>query len=174
MPHTPHECLTVGLILLFQVGLDVLRRKGTVLRCYSNMAETVTFSEIGMSVAVLEAAYNIDSLMLRYQVKKLRDVPEPVIRQGNCGGAAVGSDAVLGGEVPAAGLIHMLRHRLQAHLCVLTSKSVGSCRTSVLHLILDWMVFVCYASHDLKRTDPAPECLLSTCSSVTEIPEISV
>ncbi len=46
----------------------MLRRKGTVLRCYSNMAETVTFSEIGMSVAVLEAGYNIDSLMLRYQV----------------------------------------------------------------------------------------------------------
>ncbi len=51
-----------------QVGLEVLRRKGTVLRCYANMAETVTFSEIGMSVAVLEAGYNIDSLMLRYQV----------------------------------------------------------------------------------------------------------
>ena len=45
----------------------MLRKKGTVLRCYANMAETVTFSEIGMSVAVLEAGYNIDSLMLRYQ-----------------------------------------------------------------------------------------------------------
>ena len=55
-------------VCLGQVGLEVLRRKGTVLRCYNNMAETVTFSEIGMSVAVLEAGYNIDSLMLRYQV----------------------------------------------------------------------------------------------------------
>ena len=53
-----------------QVGLDVLRKKGTVLRCYANMAETVTFSEIGMSVAVLEAGYNIDSLMLRYQARR--------------------------------------------------------------------------------------------------------
>jgi len=52
----------------------VLRRKGTVLRCYANMAETVTFSEIGMSVAVLEAGYNIDSLMLRYQVPRLATI----------------------------------------------------------------------------------------------------
>lgn len=50
------------------MGLDVLRRKNTVLKCYSNMAETVTYSEIGMSMAILEAGYNIDSLMLRYQV----------------------------------------------------------------------------------------------------------
>ena len=49
----------------------MLRKKGTVLRCYANMAETVTFSEIGMSIAVLEAGYNIDSLMLRYQARKL-------------------------------------------------------------------------------------------------------
>ena len=54
-----------------QVGLDVLRRKGTVLKCYANMAETVTFSEIGMSMAVMEAGYNIDSLMLRYQARDL-------------------------------------------------------------------------------------------------------
>ena len=51
-----------------QVALDVLRRRQTVLKCYSNMAETVTYSEIGMSMAILEAGYNIDSLMLRYQV----------------------------------------------------------------------------------------------------------
>lgn len=50
-----------------QVGLAVLKKKGTVLKCYSNMAETVTYSEIGMSMAIIEAGYNIDSLMLRYQ-----------------------------------------------------------------------------------------------------------
>ena len=50
------------------MGLAVLQKKGTVLKCYSNMAETVTYSEIGMSMAILEAGYNIDTLMLRYQV----------------------------------------------------------------------------------------------------------
>ena len=45
-----------------------MRRKNTVLKCYKDMAETVTYSEIGMSMAMLEAGYNIDSLMLRYQV----------------------------------------------------------------------------------------------------------
>ena len=60
--------LSAALRAWSQVGLEVLRRKGTVLQCYSNMAETVTFSEIGMSLAVLEAGFNIDSLMLRYQV----------------------------------------------------------------------------------------------------------
>ena len=49
--------------------MDVLRRKNTVLKCYSNMAETVSYSEIGMSMAIIEAGFNIDSLMLRYQVK---------------------------------------------------------------------------------------------------------
>lgn len=46
----------------------MLQKKGSVLKCYSNMAETVTYSEIGMSIAIIEAGYNIDSLMLRYQV----------------------------------------------------------------------------------------------------------
>ena len=51
-----------------QVGLDVIKRRGTVLQCHRDMAEMVTLSEIGMSIAVLEAGYNLDCLMLRYQV----------------------------------------------------------------------------------------------------------
>jgi hypothetical protein len=51
-----------------QVGLDVIKRKGSVLQCHKDMAEMVTLSEIGMSKAILEAGYNLDSLMLRYQV----------------------------------------------------------------------------------------------------------
>lgn len=53
---------------MLQVGLDVIRRKGTVLQCHKDMAEMVSLSEIGMSKAILEAGYNLDSLMLRYQV----------------------------------------------------------------------------------------------------------
>lgn len=48
--------------------MDVIKRKGTVLQCHKDMAEMVTLSEIGMSKAILEAGYNLDSLMLRYQV----------------------------------------------------------------------------------------------------------
>ena len=57
---------------MLQVGLDVIRRKGTVLQCHKDMAEMVTLTEIGMSKAILEAGYNLDSLMLRYQVGPCR------------------------------------------------------------------------------------------------------
>lgn len=55
---------TIGM----QEGLDVITRKGSVLQCHKDMAEMVTLSEIGMSKAILEAGYNLDCLMLRYQV----------------------------------------------------------------------------------------------------------
>lgn len=42
--------------------------QGTVFRCWANIAETVIHSEIGSSVAIREAGFNLDSLMLRYQV----------------------------------------------------------------------------------------------------------
>ena len=45
-----------------------MKRKGTVLQCHADMSEMVTLSEIGMSTAILEAGYNLDCLMLRYQV----------------------------------------------------------------------------------------------------------
>lgn len=51
-----------------QAGLDIIKRKGTVLKCHKDMSEMVTLSEIGMSTAILEAGFNLDSLQLRYQV----------------------------------------------------------------------------------------------------------
>lgn len=57
-----------------QAGLDIIKRKGTVLQCHKDMSEMVTLSEIGMSTAILEAGFNLDSLQLRYQVSLiLRD-----------------------------------------------------------------------------------------------------
>lgn len=49
------------------VGMEVLLRKGTVFRCWDNMADTVIYSEIGASEAIVQAGYTFDSLMLRYQ-----------------------------------------------------------------------------------------------------------
>lgn len=60
-------------VAMDQVGLDVIKRKGSVLQCHKDMAEMVTLSEIGMSKAVLEAGYNLDCLMLRYQGVDWRD-----------------------------------------------------------------------------------------------------
>lgn len=50
-------------------GLGVLRASGTVLRCISDKVETVLSSEIGATTAMLAAGYNVDSLMVRYQVR---------------------------------------------------------------------------------------------------------
>ncbi|MCJ1464020.1 hypothetical protein MMC07_002630 [Pseudocyphellaria aurata] len=46
--------------------------KGTVFHCWENMAETVIHSELGASQAIIKAGYNLDSLMLRYQVHMAR------------------------------------------------------------------------------------------------------
>ena len=35
--------------------------------CYENLLDTVWFSEIGASKAILEAGYSLDSLMFMYQ-----------------------------------------------------------------------------------------------------------
>lgn len=42
--------------------------QGTVFHCWENMAETVIHSELGASQAIVKAGFNLDSLMLRYQV----------------------------------------------------------------------------------------------------------
>lgn len=49
-------------------SLQVLRATGTVFRCWASYAQTVAASEMGASQAMLAAGYNIDCLMLRYQV----------------------------------------------------------------------------------------------------------
>lgn len=49
------------------VGLGVLRSNDTIFNCYDEMADVVFHSEQGMSEAILNAGYSIDSLMSRYQ-----------------------------------------------------------------------------------------------------------
>ncbi len=52
-----------------QVGLHVLLDDPAVFRCYDNIHDTIWYSELGASLAILNAGYNLDSLMLRYQVR---------------------------------------------------------------------------------------------------------
>lgn len=56
-----------------QRGLQVIKEHGTVLACHKEMKETVVQSEMGMSRAIIEAGFNLDSLMLRYQGIDWRD-----------------------------------------------------------------------------------------------------
>ena len=44
-----------------------------VFECYSSIHETVWHSELGASLAVLNAGFNIDSLMMRYKGIDWRD-----------------------------------------------------------------------------------------------------
>lgn len=54
-----------------QIGLKLIMQRGTVLACHKEMSEMVVQSEMGMSAAILEGGFNLDSLMLRYQVPPL-------------------------------------------------------------------------------------------------------
>ncbi|KAI8114536.1 hypothetical protein M9434_002658 [Picochlorum sp. BPE23] len=49
------------------VGLNVLRSNNTIFNCYDEMEDVVFHSEQGMSEAILNAGYSMDSLMSRYQ-----------------------------------------------------------------------------------------------------------
>lgn len=51
-----------------RVGMEVLRSTGTVFQCHKDLQDTILHGEIGASRAIMAAGYNIDSLMLRYQV----------------------------------------------------------------------------------------------------------
>lgn len=42
--------------------------QGMVFHCWENIAETVIHSELGASLAIKKAGFNLGSLMLRYQV----------------------------------------------------------------------------------------------------------
>jgi hypothetical protein len=53
---------------LEQEGLQVLLRDGNVFGCHASLADAVWHAEMGASLAILDAGFNIDSLMLRYQV----------------------------------------------------------------------------------------------------------
>lgn len=47
--------------------MKILQQAGNVFSCYEDMWDTIYFSELGSSLAVLNAGYTIDSLMLRYK-----------------------------------------------------------------------------------------------------------
>jgi hypothetical protein len=47
-------------------GLKVLMDDGKVFECYESMQDTIRYSEIGSSRAILQAGYNLDSFMARF------------------------------------------------------------------------------------------------------------
>ncbi|GAX76065.1 hypothetical protein CEUSTIGMA_g3508.t1 [Chlamydomonas eustigma] len=56
-----------------RVGLRLLMRDRTVFHCHQSRWNTIYYSELGSSAAVLAAGYNIDSFMTRYQGVDWRD-----------------------------------------------------------------------------------------------------
>ncbi|KAK9841148.1 hypothetical protein WJX74_000759 [Apatococcus lobatus] len=56
-----------------QTGMAILQGSGSVFSCYETLHDTIYFSELGSSAVILEAGYNIASLMLRYQGIDWRD-----------------------------------------------------------------------------------------------------
>ena len=50
-----------------QVGLQVLVNDRHVFECHRQISDAVYNAEVGSSLAILQAGYSIDSLMLRYQ-----------------------------------------------------------------------------------------------------------
>eukprot|EP00891_Asterochloris_glomerata_P004976 jgi/Astpho2/4976/fgenesh1_pg.00070_%23_29_t len=71
MAPTPH--VQTYVVATDQVGLKVLRDKGTVFKCHDDMAQLVMQSELGASRAILDAGYNLDCLLIRYQGLDWRD-----------------------------------------------------------------------------------------------------
>lgn len=53
--------------MCLQEGLRILQEDGLVFKCYECLHDTVWNSELGSSVAIFQAGYTIDSLMLKYQ-----------------------------------------------------------------------------------------------------------
>lgn len=56
-----------------QVGMKLWLDDGNVFGCYSEKLETIFHSELGASLAILKAGYNLDSFMARYQGVDWRD-----------------------------------------------------------------------------------------------------
>ena len=69
-----------------QVGLKVLLDDEHVFNCSDNIHDAVYYSELGSSLAIFNASYTIDSLMLRYQDIDWRD-----IRNAECNAGSVAS-----------------------------------------------------------------------------------
>ncbi|MEW5312893.1 MAG: hypothetical protein WDW38_004491 [Sanguina aurantia] len=56
-----------------RVGLQVLIDDGKVFHCHNNRWNTIYYSELGSSNAILDAGYNLDCFMARYQGVNWRD-----------------------------------------------------------------------------------------------------
>ncbi|KAK9810073.1 hypothetical protein WJX72_004380 [[Myrmecia] bisecta] len=56
-----------------QKGLEVMLSHGQIFSCYDSLHDTIYYSELGASLAILDAGFNIDSLMIRYQGIDWRD-----------------------------------------------------------------------------------------------------
>ncbi|KAK9787128.1 hypothetical protein WJX73_004056 [Symbiochloris irregularis] len=63
--HNPH--VQSYFMATDQVGLKILQSAQNVFKCYEEMWDTIYYSEVGSSLAILNAGYTIDSLMLRYK-----------------------------------------------------------------------------------------------------------
>ena len=59
------ERLQSYLVATDQVGLDLLLQDSQVFACFENMHDTIYHSELGSSKLILDAGFNIDSLMVR-------------------------------------------------------------------------------------------------------------
>ena len=61
------QCCSKQPLLAVQVGFGIMYRNGNVFKCHTDMWDTIFHAELGSSWTVLQAGYNIDSFMMRYQ-----------------------------------------------------------------------------------------------------------
>jgi hypothetical protein len=59
--------------LALQVGLQLLISDRRVFACHKDRWDTIYYSELGSSKAILDGGYNIGCMMLRYQGVDWRD-----------------------------------------------------------------------------------------------------
>ncbi|GFR43780.1 hypothetical protein Agub_g4894 [Astrephomene gubernaculifera] len=69
--HNPHVQSYV--VATDQVGLQVLLDDGRVFHCHNTRWNTIYYSELGSSTAILRAGFNLDCLMTKYQGLDWRD-----------------------------------------------------------------------------------------------------
>ena len=65
--------MLTGPVPACQVGLKILLDDENVFACYNSIHDTVFHAELGSSLAILNAGYTIDTLMLKYQGADWRD-----------------------------------------------------------------------------------------------------
>jgi hypothetical protein len=73
---TQHElcdCAWLRCCRLLQVGLQLLIADRRVFACHKDRWDTIYYSELGSSKAILDGGYNIGCMMLRYQGVDWRD-----------------------------------------------------------------------------------------------------